>query len=49
MFAAFSEKSELKDEHLMRESQKTRPLSVLNREKIEELREWAANRCVPAD
>ncbi len=49
LFAAFNEKSEIKDEHLLQEVGKTRPLSVLNREKIEELRDWAANRCVPAD
>ncbi len=49
LFAAFSEKSELQDKHLLQEIQKTRPLSVLNREKILDLRTWAANRCVPAD
>ena len=49
LFAAFAEKSELQDRHLLAEIRKTRPLSVLLGERIDELRAWADGRCVPAD
>lgn len=49
MYAAFQEGTEVQSRHLFAELAKTRPLSVLMHEKIEELREWAANRCVLAD
>ncbi|MFI4852125.1 ATP-dependent zinc metalloprotease FtsH [Gimesia chilikensis] len=49
LFAAFSENAELEDRHIASEIQKTRPLAVVMRERIAELRHWANNRCVPAD
>ena len=49
LFMAFSLKNELSMEHLLSELKHTRPLSVLQREKIAELRSWAQNRCVLAD
>ncbi len=49
LFNAFSRNAELKDAHLLEEIRKTRPLSVLNAEQVASLRQWAANRCVPAD
>jgi len=49
MFAAFSSSNELTDAHLQAESRVTRPLSTLMGERIVELREWAKDRCVPAD
>ncbi len=49
MFNAFSEGEELSDGHLYQAIRETLPLSVLNAEKVAELRHWAANRCVPAD
>lgn len=49
MFSAFTESTELADWHLIQEIQKTRPLAVLTSEKVESLRAWAKDRCVPAD
>jgi SpoVK/Ycf46/Vps4 family AAA+-type ATPase len=49
LFNAFSRGATLGDAHLLEEIRKTRPLSVLNAERVAELRHWAANRCVPAD
>ena len=49
LFAAFLAKVDLADEHILAEIGKTRPLSVLQGERVEELRQWAKNRCVPAD
>jgi len=34
---------------VLAEIARTRPLSVLMAEKVEALRAWAAERCVPAD
>src|SRR6185503_4091917 len=45
MYSAFQEKVELQNRHLFEEFRRTKPLSTLMHEKIEELREWAANRC----
>jgi SpoVK/Ycf46/Vps4 family AAA+-type ATPase len=39
----------LATDHLLAEFERTRPLSVVMREKIEGLRHWAADRTVPAD
>lgn len=39
----------LSNEHLLREAAATRPLSQVMSDKIEALRAWAAERCVPAD
>lgn len=49
LFAAFSENAELEDRHIVAEIQKTKPLAVLMREQIADLRRWAHDRCVPAD
>jgi SpoVK/Ycf46/Vps4 family AAA+-type ATPase len=49
LFAAFSRGSELEESDLLLEIGNSRPLSVLNAEKIDALRAWAENRCVSAD
>jgi SpoVK/Ycf46/Vps4 family AAA+-type ATPase len=49
LFTAFSQNSDLTDELILQEVRRTRPLSVLMGERVAELRDWAANRCVPAD
>jgi SpoVK/Ycf46/Vps4 family AAA+-type ATPase len=49
MFSAFHRGAPLADAHLLEEIRRTRPLSVLNAEQVAALRDWAANRCVPAD
>jgi AAA+ superfamily predicted ATPase len=49
LFAAFNSNSELTNRHLLDEIKQTRPLSVVMGERIDELREWARNRCVSAD
>jgi SpoVK/Ycf46/Vps4 family AAA+-type ATPase len=49
LYAAFQQGTELQNRHLFDEFAKTRPLSVLMQEQIEDLREWAVNRCVSAD
>ena len=49
LYAAFAAGEELTDEHLRAEVAATKPLSVLMRERVVELRRWAKDRCVPAD
>jgi AAA+ superfamily predicted ATPase len=49
LFDAFAGKQELTDEHLLQAATKTKPLAVLARERIADLREWAKDRCVAAD
>lgn len=49
LYAAFAEKTELADRHLLAEVRTTRPLSVLMAEKVGDLRAWASGRCVMAD
>ncbi len=49
LYRAFSQKTELTDATIQTEIASTRPLSVLLAEKIARLREWARDRCVPAD
>ncbi len=49
LYAAFDAKSDLADPHVQQALAETRPLSVLNREKITSLRRWAEDRCVSAD
>jgi SpoVK/Ycf46/Vps4 family AAA+-type ATPase len=49
LFNAFHRSAPLRDTHLLEEIRRTRPLSVLNAEQVATLRDWAANRCVPAD
>jgi AAA+ superfamily predicted ATPase len=49
LYAAFSEGSELTDQHLFDALAETRPLSVLMSDRITQLRTWAKDRCVPAN
>jgi ATP-dependent 26S proteasome regulatory subunit len=49
MYEAFGSGAPLQDEHLLAQARATKPLAVLMRERIAELRAWASGRCVPAD
>jgi hypothetical protein len=49
LYAAHAEQRPLDDNLLMQEIRATRPLSVLMAEQVQALREWAADRTVPAD
>ncbi len=49
LYAAHAEQRPLDDALLMQEIRATRPLSVLMAEQVQALREWAAERTVPAD
>jgi len=49
LYAAFSEGVECSTEHLLAAIGATQPLSVVMRERVEQLRAWARGRCVPAD
>ena len=49
MYNAFPRNEEVSDAHLLAERATTKPLSTLMRERVIELREWAKDRCVPAD
>jgi AAA+ superfamily predicted ATPase len=49
IYSAFADKQPLSEKHLLDELANTRPLSVLMAEKVEQLREWARERTVPAD
>jgi len=49
LYSAFSKGGDLTDAVLEAEIKGTRPLSVLMAERMTELREWARERCVPAD
>lgn len=49
LYAAHAEKIQLAQRHLLEEISNTRPLSVLMAERVNELREWASTRTVPAD
>jgi len=49
LFIAFREKSELSTQHLLDALKNSPPLSVTMKEKIDSLRLWAKDRCVPAD
>jgi len=46
---AFDRGEELSTEHILRAVRGSPPLSVTMREKVEALRTWARDRCVPAD
>lgn len=46
---AFSEKREPTTADILKATRETKPLSVTSAEKIERLREWGRERCVPAD
>jgi len=49
IYEALAEKKPLVTAHVLAEIGRTRPLSVVMAEKVEELREWAAGRTVKAD
>ena len=49
LFEAYSENRELNTEDILKAIAETCPLSLLMSERIESLRKWAANRCIPAD
>ncbi len=49
LFRAFAEDRELSTADILAAVAETRPLSVLMAERIDSLRAWALNRCVPAD
>jgi len=48
LYAAYSQKQQLGDQHLLEAIQATVPLSTTRAEEIDALREWAAKRAVPA-
>ena len=48
MYEAHAHKAPLSTRHLLDEIGRTRPLSVMMAEKVEDLRAWARERCVPA-
>jgi hypothetical protein len=49
LYGAFAHKQELTDQHLIDAINTSPPLSVTMAERIEDLRNWATGRCVPAD
>jgi SpoVK/Ycf46/Vps4 family AAA+-type ATPase len=49
MYTAHAQGREVAEADLLAEMHQTRPLSVLMAEKVEEIREWAAERTVPCD
>jgi hypothetical protein len=49
MYTAHAQGREVTEADLLAEIHQTRPLSVLMAEKVEEIREWAAERTVPCD
>jgi SpoVK/Ycf46/Vps4 family AAA+-type ATPase len=48
LYAAYSQKQQLGDQHLLEAIQATVPLSTTRAEEIDALREWAGKRAVPA-
>ena len=48
LYTAFARRAELSTEHVLEEFKATKPLSVTRAEEVEELREWARGRAVPA-
>jgi SpoVK/Ycf46/Vps4 family AAA+-type ATPase len=48
MYEAHAHKVPLSTQHILSEISGTRPLSVMMAEKVEDLRAWARERCVPA-
>ena len=49
MHDAFADKAEVDTERVVQALNHSPPLSVTKAERIQELRTWAKNRCVPAD
>ena len=48
LYTAFARRAELSTEHVLEELKATKPLSVTRAEEVDELREWAKGRAVPA-
>jgi len=48
LYTAFARRAELAAEHILEELKATKPLSVTRAEEVEDLREWARGRAVPA-
>jgi SpoVK/Ycf46/Vps4 family AAA+-type ATPase len=48
LYAAYSQKQQLSDQHLLEAIQGTVPLSTTRAEEVEALRQWASQRAVPA-
>jgi SpoVK/Ycf46/Vps4 family AAA+-type ATPase len=49
MYGAFNQETECTTDHILNAIHATQPLSVVMRERVEQLRAWARGRCVPAD
>jgi hypothetical protein len=49
LYASHAQHMQLTTDHILSELELTRPLSVVMRERIAELRNWAAGRTVPCD
>lgn len=49
LYAAHAQKEHLESRHILQEITETRPLSVVMREQVDALREWANGRTVPCD
>ncbi|WP_428609584.1 AAA family ATPase [Sedimenticola sp.] len=49
LYASQAQENRLDTQHLLEELERTRPLSVVMAEKMDQLRSWAAERTVPAD
>ena len=49
LYTAFSQKQQLSTEIVLAEIRATQPLSVTRKEDIEDIRNWAKSRTVPAD
>ncbi len=49
LFTAYQSETSLNDGHIEAEMRKSRPLAILSREKVAQLRQWAEKRCVKAD
>lgn len=49
LYGAFAENELLADRHLRAEIAKTKSLAMMMPERLRQLREWAKDRCVPAD
>ena len=49
MYTAHAQGRAMAQDDLLAEIRQTRPLSVLMAEKVQEIRDWAAERTVPCD
>ena len=48
LYTAFARRTELSTDQILDELKATKPLSVTRAEEVDELREWARGRAVPA-